>query len=321
MIPVAHTIIYTLSGVTTFIACCLSLALVYAHWVNWADPVAQNHTVRIILLAPLYALCSLASLLWPRYFVYFNGVCELYEAYVLYQFFLLLLHCFAKRVTYIDYFGDGAEREIDRKKEIPFEERGRVTEAVQEARTRNYFEACRPVEVCGYVLVEPTVTLLQRLHWIVAQYGPARLIYTLLVIGLYETDAYAHRSLSPAGAHFWMTGLINLSITLAVGGVLLFIVLVKQVIWQHDPVLKFGSLKLVIFFVFWQSVLFTALASGEVLPVVYFAPWNTTETVDALDNTVVCVEMALLALYHIWIFRSDETRRTSTLWSLLQQSA
>ncbi len=297
------------AGAATLLCWVLSLGLAHQHWTQWLDPRGQSLTLSIIALAPVYATARLLSVAVHRLHLYSAAACELYEAFVLYQFYALMWHYFERRVAHLEHFTEGCVRRRDRSAEIPFEERRRVTAAVRTARAKAYFESVAPVELLwGLVYIEPSVQLLEAIQWAVVQYAPVRLVYSLLVIALAGAGHYHHRSLSFDGAYFWLNACVNVSISVAIAAVLLFLALARDELWQHDPMLKFGSLKLIIFFIFWQSVLFTLLDGQGALPL----------PVDTFDSAVVCVEMAVLALYHIWIFRSDETRLTSALWARLR---
>lgn len=311
-----HTLLYAVSGVAAAVSCVATLVLAYRHWVNWADPEGQRLTLQILALAPIYAACSAVSIGWHRGAIYCDAACELYEAYVLYQFLRLMVHYAARRATDLHYTSLGAKGARDCSNDVPFEERHLVNAAVRDARTLAYFEECPPLVLCRCVSIEPTGQLFTKLHWAVAQYGGARALYTVLVIALREAGLHQNRSLSPTNANLWLLGMVNVSATAAIAAILLFVTLARPLLWQHDPVLKFGSLKLVVFFVFWQSVLLTALGHWDTLPLRLLAPWTEARAIDALDNTAVCVEMALLAVYHHWIFPSDETQRTSPMWSI-----
>lgn len=312
MSAVAHLVLYGVSGACCAAACLLVALLFWRHLRAWTDPGAQSLTLRILPLAPLYALCALVSLLVPRVYVYVDAARDLYEAYALVQFARLQLHHFYRRGA--SYFGLWQQ--------LSFEEKhGGARDATHAANLEALLCECEPVRLCcGALVVWPSLETLAWIERAVSQYALVRLGCALLSIGLYESGRHAHRSLDPAQAYFWVCAVANASLSLAIAAVLLLCALLERVIWAHDPLLKFGSLKFVIFLVFWQSVALSALAYTDVLPLVYFAPWPAARVVDALDNTLVCVEMAALALVHLWVWRADEPQRTSALWATLRET-
>jgi len=308
MSPTSHILLYSLSAVCTAVTCTLTSLLIYRHLQNWADPVGQRYTVRILLLLPVYTLCSVLVIHLPRLFIYLDSVRELYEAFALYQFVLLMLHYFYKR----------APAHFHVLNAVRHEDKCQDSELHAEENLELLFAECEPVTFCGCLSFHATEGKLRFLRYAVLQYLVVRVVLTFINVGLQESGLYHHRSLDPAYAYLWIAVMNNVSISFALFGVLQLLSLLHTVIWAHDPVLKFLSLKLVIFCIFWQSILFSASAYADIVPVVYFQPWSSTETVGVLDNSLICVEMALLSLYHHWIFRFDETQRTSTLKACLE---
>ena len=90
----ATVIAVSVAGVCSFISLVLTFFLVFRHLRYWVDPVGQTYIVRILLMVPVYALCSWFSLLVASHTIYFNLVRDCYEAFALYQFFSLLVHYF-----------------------------------------------------------------------------------------------------------------------------------------------------------------------------------------------------------------------------------
>jgi hypothetical protein len=304
MPPLSHILLYSVSGGCVLATCVLTMVLGCRHLQNWADPVGQRLTLRVVALLPIYSLCSLASLLLPRLFIYFDSVRELYEAYVLHQFVLLMLHYFYRRAP--AHFG--------LRNALRYEEKCHDSEVFASENLEELFTECEPVVMCcGWLVVEAGPRTLATLRYTVLQYLVMRTLFTVVAVPVHESGLYHHRDLDPSYAYFWLTALLTLSICAAVGAMLLLLGFVKKVVWAHDPTLKFLSLKLVICLIFWQSLLFNGLVYADMIPTLYFVPWSATEVVGALDNLLICVEMAFLSLYHQWIFRYDETQRASPL--------
>jgi hypothetical protein len=67
-------------------------------------------------------------------------------------------------------------------------------------------------------------------------------------------DLYCESSLSPEFAHLWTVVFECLSVTVAMTMVVQFYIQLKDVLADHKPGLKVLSIKLVIFFSFWQNV-------------------------------------------------------------------
>lgn len=318
MTAATHIVLYCVCALGAALSCVLSAWLAYAHLRQAHDPTVCTYTLRILALAPLYAFCSALQLAVPRLSAYLGGVCEVYEAVALYQFVKLLLHQFYHRAPGLGLAGaSGLESAM------PFEERHQDPEAWQAQNTEALFEECEPaVLCCGALTLWPSAALLRGLRYAVLQYLVVRLAHTVVAVALQEAPGeapYVH-SMEPAHAYFWTSTLVNLSITLALGAVFVLISLLEPVVWAHDPWLKFASLKLVIFFCFWQTLLLSALGYAQMLPLAYFAPWDAARLIDGLDSALVCFEMAALSVYHHWIFRADEPQRASVLPHVLRET-
>lgn len=68
---------------------------------------------------------------------------------------------------------------------------------------------------------------------------------------------YCEASLSPEYAHIWVLAFECVSVTVAMFMVIQFYIQLKDDLAEHKPFLKVLSIKLVIFFSFWQTVRFS----------------------------------------------------------------
>lgn len=67
---------------------------------------------------------------------------------------------------------------------------------------------------------------------------------------------YCEDSMNPAFAHIWVECIEGLAVTFAMFFLIQFYIQLKDDLAEHKPFLKVLSIKLVIFFSFWQSVCF-----------------------------------------------------------------
>lgn len=74
----------------------------------------------------------------------------------------------------------------------------------------------------------------------------------------------------------------------------------SQNIRTFNPLLQFFSVKFVIFFAFWQSVLLKILAHFALLPTQ--SPSATHRLSVSLAMFLTCIEMALAGVIHLWAF-------------------
>jgi len=338
----ATTLLYTVPSLACVVALCATLGLAHRHRQNWMDPVGQRHTLAILALMPVYSLCSLASIVLPRAFIYFDAARELYEAFVLYQLLQLLLHLFYQRaLLHCGAASARGQANFVSPNALPFEERRSAGEAFTARNTADMFVQCDPVQPCARCCpgweIWPSEGKLLAVRVAVAQYAVARALYSFAAILLQNAGQLHHRSLEPQYPYLWLTLAINCSVSLAVLALLYLVTATYDVVWMHDPLLKLAAIKVVVFFIFWQSILFSALAYVDVISPALFRSAaglggsaaggsataggsaagtvtggdNSAAVVDKLCNALICCELAVLSCYNWWIFRWDEKQRTS----------
>ncbi|KAG5459370.1 MAG: organic solute transporter subunit alpha/Transmembrane protein [Olpidium bornovanus] len=81
-----------LAGTFAFVSTVISLAAIWLHLKNYRRPVLQRFVVRILLMTPIYAVISWLSLLSKSASFYLDIVRDVYEAFVMYSFFHLLVN-------------------------------------------------------------------------------------------------------------------------------------------------------------------------------------------------------------------------------------
>ncbi|KAG8098833.1 hypothetical protein GUJ93_ZPchr0013g37015 [Zizania palustris] len=69
----------------------IALVHIYRHLLHYAEPIYQRFIVRLIFMVPVYAVMSFLSLIIPDNAIYFNSIREIYDAWVIYNFFSLCL--------------------------------------------------------------------------------------------------------------------------------------------------------------------------------------------------------------------------------------
>eukprot|EP00854_Cymbomonas_tetramitiformis_P031858 gene31858-40202_t len=82
----AHVVAWIAAGVATLLTCVLSSIQVAFHLRNYHLPRRQRYVIRILWMAPIYALDSFLSLLFIERSIYFDVPRDCYESYVTYFF-------------------------------------------------------------------------------------------------------------------------------------------------------------------------------------------------------------------------------------------
>lgn len=104
---------------------------------------------------------------------------------------------------------------------------------------------------------------------------------------------------SASGGYIYITIIYNISVSLALYGLYLFYFATKDLLTPFDPVLKFCTVKSVIFLSFWQGVGLAILEKAEVISPIVDSDGATTSagTVSAgYQNFFICIEMLFAAI-------------------------
>ncbi|XP_018020148.1 transmembrane protein 184B isoform X3 [Hyalella azteca] len=267
-----------ITGVFVFVATFLTCHQIYQHLRCYSHPAEQRWIVRILLFVPIYALDSWLSLLFfnnDDYYVYFNTVRDCYEAFVIYSFLSLLY----------EYLGG----------------EGNI---MSEIRGKPIKSSCINLTCClrgkNY-----TIGFLRFCKQATLQFCFIKPVMAFVTIILQSFGKYRDGDWSINGGYLYITIIYNISISLALYGLFLFYYSTKELLKPFDPLIKFFTIKSVIFLSFWQGVLLAILEEAGVIKT---HPFLNTGTVSAgYQNFLICVEMFFAAValryafpYHIY---------------------
>lgn len=82
---------FIIAGLFAFSAVVVSGVNIVFHLMNYVKPNLQKSIVRILLIIPIYSICSWASLVMKDEELYFDVIRDIYEAYIIYLFLVLIL--------------------------------------------------------------------------------------------------------------------------------------------------------------------------------------------------------------------------------------
>jgi hypothetical protein len=237
----------------------------------------------IIAMVPVYAMTSWLSLLFFSSAIYMEFVQSCFEAYVIYCFLMLLTK----------YLGGhrGVEEVILIKERIHF-----------------------PLPLCCIKNVLPSKKWVWYFKIGLLQYTWINPICSGIAVVLNLVGLYANGSWQFNRGYPYITIIVNISQTLALYSLIAFYTNAKNELRPFKPLPKFIAIKLIVFFIFWQSVLMSGLAAIHVLRNASCDPTadqycngsTTGFTVEQekilLENILICVEMFFFAIAHHWVF-------------------
>ncbi|KAG8898666.1 hypothetical protein FRC01_010820, partial [Tulasnella sp. 417] len=153
----------------------------------------------------------------------------------------------------------------------------------------------------GCIRKKPTgLYFLQIMKWGVLQYTVLRPACTLAALILNYIGWYCEASWSPIWGHIWLVTIISISVTIAMYCLLQLYMPISDLLKPYSPILKFLSVKAVVFLTFWQGTFLAVLAS---FGVVKDTPYMTAEEINiGFGALLETFEMVIFAFLHLKAF-------------------
>lgn len=117
-------------------------------------------------------------------------------------------------------------------------------------------------------------------------------------------EVYCSSSLSYKYAYVYLTSVDFVSISVALYGLFVLYILIKDDLRGRRPLAKFMTIKLGIFLIFYQGFVFDLLADHGALHATQY--WTTTNISDGLNALCTSLEMVLIAAMQMWAFNWSE---------------
>jgi len=264
-----------ISGACVWAAIFITVHQIYQYLRYYTNPAEQRWIVRILFIVPVYAFESWLSLLFFRYdnyYVYFNAVRDCYEAFVIYNFLSL---CY-------EYLGG----------------EGNI---MSEIRGKPIKSSCW-YGTCCLVGHSYNIGFLRFCKQGTLQFCIIKPVMSFVVIILQSFGLYHEGIWSITEGYLYTTIIYNISISVALYALFLFYFATRDLLRPFEPVLKFFTIKSVIFLSFWQGVLLAIMeAVGLIQPLFNendeHSIKTNSETVSAgYQNFLICVEMFFAAI-------------------------
>ncbi len=202
-----------------FVAFVVSLHLLYRHMQHYNRPILQRQIVRIVLIVPVYAVCSALALSFEPYAVYINTVRDCYEAYCIHCFLVLMLDFPGGEAAVVE----GIKHKDLMKHPVPFCYCPKIALGTE-------FIMNMKRTTLQFVVIKPVMALLA----IIARLG-----------NFWDSD----------GLQIFLLIVYNVSYTTALYGLFLFYLGTKHLLKGFSPVGKFSAVKVIVFATYYQSLL------------------------------------------------------------------
>lgn len=252
----------------------ISTTLIVKHLDYYESPHTQKYVVRILFMAPIYAVDSLLALTFVGWTTtYIDVFRDCYEAFTIYNFFKLLVVLLGDEKAAISMMGA--------KPQAPMLFPLCWVEAWDMG--PEMFYGCK-YGALQYVLVKPTCAIVTFVSGAAGLYGA--------------------RTFSLARLHFYVFFFSNTSQVWALYCLFTFYQVLKAELAPHQPVLKFVIVKAVVFFCFWQGVALGIMAYLGYVP--SSEHFSSDSVVEAIQELLVCIEMVIVSILFHFAFPVEE---------------
>ncbi|KAJ1304993.1 hypothetical protein OPQ81_000036 [Rhizoctonia solani] len=270
------------AGLATAVATVTSVLSICSHLKNYRKPALQRMVIRIMVMVPLYAISSFISLFSLEAGVIIDVLRDIYEAFVIYCFFhLLLIYLGGERSLLILLYG---------------------REPKQHAFPVSLFK--RELDAS-----DPFTFLFLRRG--ILQYVQVKPILAAVTLILKALGKYREGAFRVDAGYLYVSIVYNASICLSLYCLAMFWVCVSQDLKAFRPMPKFLCVKGILFFSFWQSIFISFLVSIGVIK--HVGTYTDIEHISlAITDTLICYEMPFFAIAHSYAFSTADFTERST---------
>lgn len=273
MFPDVVAVTVFVAGVCAALAIVISIRHINNHLTNYLMPQFQLHIVRILAMVPIYSFTSWCALVIKDESItlILDLIRDSYEAYVIYNFVILLINYGGGHLHLCRYL----ENEPRMHHPFPF---GLYLPPLKLG--PEFLSGIR-ASVLQFVFVKPLNSALNLYLYFNAPQSSLRSIVLIFIV-------IAN----------------NVSVSVALYGLVLFYHAAGELLKPFRPFEKFIAVKAVIFFSFWQGF---ALSILESIGIIRDMPgFSADEQTIGLQDVLICVEMAIAAITHLFVFSWTE---------------
>ncbi|GAA93779.1 hypothetical protein E5Q_00425 [Mixia osmundae IAM 14324] len=263
-------LILWLATLSALFSTALSIWTIQLQLKNYRKVSLQRWVVRILVMVPIYSIASAVSLYSLDAAFFIDAIRDIYEAFVIYCFFSLL----------VEYLGGERSLIILLHGREPTPHPWPVSVFLEPMDISDpYTFLALKRGILQYVQIKPVLAILTMLLKAVGSYGDGQ---------LKATNGYTYISV-----------VYNISITLCLYCLAMFWVCLSHDIQPFRPLPKFLCVKGIVFATFWQGFMLSILVSSGVIS----SPSYTKETLSiALQDSLIAFEMPFFAILHLYAF-------------------
>jgi len=314
----------------------ISMWAIVSHLANYNQPHVQVYIVRILWMVPLYSVGSWLAMRFRSYAIYIETVRDLYESYVLYSFLQFLIQVLGGEEALVLMLKDKSPtRGVHMwglqwcvkpwlmgqpyRKTI-YERDNRGSSAVASSGSKNAVDNKDPLATAAppASAVSSRGRAVKRVMWKspffvrckfgVLQYVLLKFVTAIAVMILERIGWYYEGDFSPWGPYFYICSLTNLSQCWALYCLVFFYYATHNELSAIRPVGKFLSVKSLVFFTWWQSVMIAYLLWMDMIKPYSMKQqdWSSEDVAKGLQDYLICIEMFIIAIVHSFVFPHSE---------------
>ncbi|KAI8982571.1 organic solute transporter Ostalpha-domain-containing protein [Pilobolus umbonatus] len=133
----------------------------------------------------------------------------------------------------------------------------------------------------------------------ILQFVYVKPVLSVITMALKATGNYNEGDFSLTSSYLYLTFLYNLTVCLSLWCLMVFFYATKKDLTKFRPLPKFLSVKAIIFFSFWQSVVIALMVFAGLIP-------EGEHTSIAIQDFLVCLEMVPFAIAHAFAFSYED---------------
>lgn len=280
---------------------------IVTHLANYNQPDTQMYVVRILWMVPIYSIESWLAMRFHKQAIYIETLRDFYESYVLYSFLQFLIQVL------------GGEEAL-------------VLMLKDKSPTRGYhmwgLQWFIKPWIMGQPIRKPSLSqsnneenedARKRIRWVspfyircklgVLQYVLLKFLCAVSVLLLEWKGVYKDGNFSWKYGYLYICIVTNLSQCWALYCLILFYFATKNELAPIRPVGKFMSVKALVFFTWWQSVMIAIFDQAGMIPeqlVSVEQDWTTEDVAKGFQDYLICIEMFIAAVVHSFVFPHTE---------------
>ncbi|KZV62240.1 DUF300-domain-containing protein [Peniophora sp. CONT] len=269
-------VLLILAGSATAIATIVSAWSIFLHLKNYRKPQLQRMVIRIMVMVPIYAISSLISLFSLEAAFVIDALRDIYEAFVIYCFFNLLLNYLGGERSLLILVHGRAPKYPPKPMNI-FQPELDVSDP--------YTFLFLKRGIMQYVYVKPCLALASLILKYVGKYN--------------EGDLRAN------SGYLYVSIVYNASICLSLYCLAMFWLSISEDLKPFRPMPKFLCVKGILFFSFWQSIFISILVAAGFIA--KLGPYTDSEHISlGLTDMLICLEMPFFAIAHMYAFSEQD---------------